>query len=175
MRVDGADGVSDENGTPSAGVKRVRKKPVEVEAMQWPGSATLATLVINWILENGGTARYHEERTIPASWPLPEEHIPESIAIDTLEGQMSASAGDWIIKGVKGEFYPCKPDIFAETYQQPPSLRARITVEWWDSSMNYALESIWTGEDPDLDTDEGRALQKAIEMHAARLAPEEES
>lgn len=94
-----------------------RKLPVEIEAMQWPGSATLATLVINWILENGGTARYHEERTIPASWPLPEEHIPESIAIDTLEGQMSASAGDWIIKGVKGEFYPVKADIFQKTYE----------------------------------------------------------
>ena len=97
--------------------RRVRKLPVEIEAMQWPGGATLATPVINWILENGGTARYHEERTIPASWPLPEEHVPESIAIDTLEGQMSASAGDWIIKGINGEFYPVKADIFQKTYE----------------------------------------------------------
>ncbi len=37
--------------------------------------------------------------------------------INTLEGTMTASAGDWIIKGVKGELYPCKPDIFAETYE----------------------------------------------------------
>ena len=38
------------------------------------------------------------------------------ILINTLEGQMKAAPGDWIIKGVKGEFYPCKPDIFAATY-----------------------------------------------------------
>ena len=37
--------------------------------------------------------------------------------IQTLEGDMTASLGDWIIKGVKGEFYPCKPEIFAETYE----------------------------------------------------------
>ncbi len=98
--------------------RTVRKRPVEVEAMRWPGGAMLATPVINWILENGGTARYHEERTIPASWPLPEEHVPESIAIDTLEGQMNASAGDWIIKGINGEFYPCRDDIFRKTYEE---------------------------------------------------------
>jgi hypothetical protein len=39
------------------------------------------------------------------------------ISIDTLEGRMRADLGDWIIKGVKGEFYPCKPDIFAATYE----------------------------------------------------------
>lgn len=39
------------------------------------------------------------------------------ILIDTLEGQMRADPGDWIIRGVKGEFYPCKPDIFAATYE----------------------------------------------------------
>lgn len=39
------------------------------------------------------------------------------IDIWTLEGEMRADMGDWIIKGIKGEFYPCKPDIFAETYE----------------------------------------------------------
>lgn len=41
----------------------------------------------------------------------------DGIAIITLEGEMKASKGDWIIKGVKGEFYPCKPDIFEATYE----------------------------------------------------------
>jgi len=41
----------------------------------------------------------------------------ESLAIHTLEGVMLTQPGDWIIKGVKGEFYPCKPDIFAATYE----------------------------------------------------------
>lgn len=41
----------------------------------------------------------------------------EGIVIPTLEGEMIASPGDWIIKGIKGEFYPCKPDIFEATYE----------------------------------------------------------
>lgn len=41
-----------------------------------------------------------------------------SVIIHTLEGDMQAVAGDWIIKGVKGEFYPCKPDIFEMTYEK---------------------------------------------------------
>ena len=41
----------------------------------------------------------------------------QKVGIDTLEGVMTASPGDWIIKGVKGEFYPCKPDIFTATYE----------------------------------------------------------
>lgn len=42
---------------------------------------------------------------------------PHSITISTLEGNMKASMGDYIIKGVQGEFYPCKPDIFEQTYE----------------------------------------------------------
>lgn len=47
-----------------------------------------------------------------------DDHAANKILIHTLEGVMTADAGDWIIKGVKGEFYPCKPDIFAETYTE---------------------------------------------------------
>jgi hypothetical protein len=43
--------------------------------------------------------------------------VSDGILINTLEGNMKASIGDWIIKGVKGEFYPCKPDIFEMTYE----------------------------------------------------------
>jgi len=53
------------------------------------------------------------------------EHYPDRgvgnkpiITIQTLEGKMTAELGDWIIKGVKGEFYPCKPDIFEATYEK---------------------------------------------------------
>lgn len=80
-----------------------RKKPVEIQAMNWDGTPEGATPVINWILSNGGTARFSCSQ-------------PHIIAIDTLEGSMHASPGDWIIQGVQGEFYPCKPDIFAATY-----------------------------------------------------------
>lgn len=81
---------------------KFRKKPIVIDAMQWDGTAEGATPVIDWILTTGQhAARYHEEY----------------IAIDTLEGTMRATAGDWIIRGVQGEHYPCKPDIFAATYE----------------------------------------------------------
>ena len=93
--------------------QRFRKKPVEIEAMQFDGTAPGATPIIDWVL-GGGTARFrdcatsHDERLSTC--------VP-GIAIDTLEGTMVALPGDWIIRGVKGEFYPCKPDIFEATYE----------------------------------------------------------
>lgn len=95
---------------------RYRKKPVVIEAMQWDGTAAGATPVIDWVLANGPrAARFvdydgHEEDGV---WV--EE--PDHIAIDTLEGTMRALADDWVIRGVQDEFYPCKPDIFAATYE----------------------------------------------------------
>ena len=93
--------------------QRFRKKPVEVEARQWNGTAYAASPIIDWILREGGTARYScddgcNERGDRGHY----------IAIDTLEGTMRADGGDWIIRGVKGEFYPCKPDIFEATYDR---------------------------------------------------------
>lgn len=84
---------------------KFRKKPVEIEARQWDPGAQSSTRrdIIAWIQGNGGHARYI----------APENRI----AILTLEGPHSASPGDWIIRGVKGEFYPCKPDIFTMTYE----------------------------------------------------------
>ena len=86
-------------------MKRYRKKPVVIEAMQWDGTAEGATPIIDWVLATGQrSARYDDQ------------HEP-CIQIDTLEGTMRASAGDWIIQGVSGEHYPCKPDIFEATYE----------------------------------------------------------
>lgn len=50
-----------------------------------------------------------------------QSHVGGGISISTLEGTMFAEPGDWIIKGVAGEFYPCKPDIFQRTYETEPS------------------------------------------------------
>jgi hypothetical protein len=79
---------------------RFRKKPVVVEAMQTGPDTALD--VLNWIRTNGGTG-----------------NLIQGGALDivTLEGVMRASAGDWVIRGVQGEFYPCKPDIFLGTYE----------------------------------------------------------
>jgi hypothetical protein len=75
---------------------KFRKKPVMIEAVQWTGH--------NW------------DDVVP--WcPMAQEGRGTALVISTLEGDMLANAGDWIIKGVKGEFYPCKPDIFEATYE----------------------------------------------------------
>lgn len=96
---------------------RYRKRPVEIEAVRWDGTAAGATPIINWILSEGSTATYRcsdPDRCVSLEV---EGETPHSLVIHTLEGAMTASPGDWIIRGVQGEFYPCKPDIFAATYE----------------------------------------------------------
>lgn len=78
-------------------IKKFRKKPVIIEAIQWDGKNLLE---INEFIS--GKVKNHESVLI----------------IPTLEGDMYASLNDYIIKGVNGEFYPCKPDIFAKTYEK---------------------------------------------------------
>lgn len=78
---------------------KFRKKPVVVEAIRWDG--TNVDEVLGFILTKGSAIRGSEH----------------GILIETLEGTMRAERGDWIIRGVKGEFYPCKPDIFEATYE----------------------------------------------------------
>lgn len=82
---------------------RYRKKPVVVEARQLVDDLRNHTAIATWITVNGGDV------DVPFAEPC--------LYIETLEGRMRADIGDWIIKGVKGEFYPCKPDIFAATYE----------------------------------------------------------
>jgi hypothetical protein len=101
-------------------------KPPIVARQFKTGTAAEATPLIQWILDNGGTARYHElERRGQTSYrPDDVAIIPEHIAIDTLEGTMRAAVGDWIIQGLQGEFYSCKPDIFANSYEELPDDKA---------------------------------------------------
>jgi hypothetical protein len=83
---------------------KFRKKPVVIDAVHWLGTdesfneacALLDTCDIAYYKLNAGQ---------------------DAIVIPTLEGDMTASIGDWIIKGVNGEPYPCKPDIFEKTYE----------------------------------------------------------
>lgn len=82
---------------------RFRKKPVTIEAREWDGNVSIGHPIPAWIRNRGGQYTYTTE-------------TPQRLAIVTLEGDMIANAGDWIICGVQGEFYPCKPDIFAATY-----------------------------------------------------------
>lgn len=89
--------------------KRYRQKPVEVEAVQFMGGSASAAEIVRWINGNGGNAHYEPVYTDTVDWLL---------RIKTLEGQMHAVPKDYIIRGVRGEFYPCKPDIFLETYYE---------------------------------------------------------
>lgn len=84
---------------------KYRKKPVVIEAVHFSGSSTSIHAIKRWVDGN----EYVQ--------PVVETMDIGSLAIETLEGTMTASPGDWIIKGVHGEFYPCKPDIFAATYE----------------------------------------------------------
>lgn len=95
-------------------VGRFRKKPVEVEVMRLEQDAAS---VVDWITSNGGQCRageYAIQQYGRNEYPFNGRH---SVWITTLEGDMRADPGDYVIKGVKGEFYPCKPDIFDATYE----------------------------------------------------------
>jgi len=82
---------------------KYRKKPVEIEAVQFIDTPERVYEIAEFI---GGDIRVnYEDKDNP--------YIP----IETLEGTMKASVGDYIIKGVKGEYYPCKPDVFTQTYE----------------------------------------------------------
>jgi hypothetical protein len=81
---------------------RFRKKPVVVDAFKWEGPRSLMPV---------------EFRDMDAGIVNPAYLSTPALEIKTLEGYIVASQGDWIIKGIKGEFYPCKPDIFAATYE----------------------------------------------------------
>ena len=89
--------------------KKYRKKPVVIEAIQNDGDIQTITDILDWI--NGGPGA-----TGAGTYELTGKN-QLSIFIDTLEGSMRADVGDYIIRGVNGEFYPCKPDIFAKTYE----------------------------------------------------------
>ena len=84
---------------------RFRKKPVVIEARQFRNDGSSYAL-IHWINEG-----QHAIGRELAQWHN------NNIMVPTLEGQHVASPGDWIIRGVAGEHYPCKPDIFAATYE----------------------------------------------------------
>lgn len=90
---------------------KFRKKPVVIEAVQWNAKMKNFDEVMNFMQEFHGSKLNYENA---------EESAYKSgeLKIQTLEGIMTASDGDWIIKGVNGEFYPCKPDIFEKTYEK---------------------------------------------------------
>lgn len=117
---------------------KYRKKPVVIEAFKFDGRSNTDPTVPQWFADAvvAGAIRAN----------------PDSISIKTLEGEMRGDLGDWIIRGVKGEIYPCKPEIFEATYNAEPegepigvAVPGPVDVhsqEARDSSFERSLESI---------------------------------
>ena len=85
-----------------------RKKPVVIEAMRFFADHLVMAEVARWCGGRIDSEAKPSDRTDVAYW----------LDIPTLEGVMKASPGDYIIRGVQGEFYPCKPEIFEATYER---------------------------------------------------------
>lgn len=88
---------------------KYRKKPVVIEAIQFNG---FNPKQIKDFVGDACTVDYND-----AAYQAGVRGIGVDITIHTLEGDMKVSRGDYVIKGVNGEFYPCKPDIFEKTYE----------------------------------------------------------
>ena len=87
---------------------KYRKKPVVIEAIQWTGDNLKEIIDFTGLHPSAEKWTWEEYEAVVAS---------EGLIIFTLEGKHLASRGDFIIKGVQGEFYPCKPAIFEQTYE----------------------------------------------------------
>lgn len=84
-------------------MSKFRKRPIVVEAVQWIDKDDTNRL-LNWLA-------FYEANI--KGWVFHDTDV----SIPTLEGTMKAMPGDWIIRGVNGEFYPCKPDVFEKSYE----------------------------------------------------------
>lgn len=94
---------------------KYRKRPIEIEAVQWTGDNVDEVLALVPLAKDGEFDLPNDDMYVkPGIGHMPSQG---KLYIPTLEGTMTANLGDWIIRGVKGELYPCKPDIFEQTYE----------------------------------------------------------
>ena len=91
-------------------------KPVEIQAIQWDGTAKIATRIVEWVAFFGGNATY--ECIDPDRCTESHGDSPHAILIDTLEGTMRTLINDYVIKETVDEFYPCKPNVFEAKYDR---------------------------------------------------------
>lgn len=89
---------------------KFRKKPVVIEAWLWTGNRH----------DMPDFLKHHRQMDFPTNCSLDydDDCWDDTATVQTLEGRMRVNKGDWIIKGIKGELYPCKPDIFEATYER---------------------------------------------------------
>ncbi len=133
---------------------KARKKPVVVEAVKWNGNN--AVEIYNFL----------EDLNVESQWEVKTEGknffigfdkgqcVTGTLIIKTLEGNHIANIGDYIIKGIKGEFYPCKPDIFEKTYdivddhcEQEVKKHYKNLKSWIDSNLKCIHDDpVWDEE-----------------------------
>ena len=109
-----------------------RKKPIVISAIQWTGEN-----LVDVIHFTDGRPPNNKSSHAGMMWDQYVDVVrKDGLKIFTMEGKMDASIGDWIIKGVKGEHYPCKPEIFALTYDD-----ASASTDLAQSAVAAALEA----------------------------------
>ena len=119
--------------------KKYKKKPVEIEAIQFVGSSMDAIDVVEWLKKNDyhwlvGDVMDPDSLRIRGEEGKPTQGIwinPDGgwMMIRTMDVDMKVSRGDYIVKDAKGVFYPCKPDVFEQTYAADD--------EGWDEALAY--------------------------------------
>ena len=95
--------------------QQFQKKPVVIEAMNAGHTTSDYHDAYLWVERHVGSFDFYGENAPPTGLSI--DPSDGRMVIRTLEGDMKVTPGDWIIRGVQGEFYPCKPDIFAATYE----------------------------------------------------------
>ena len=119
-------------------IQKYTKKPVTIEAIQW--TEENLDIALAWIPSEVIGLRILGMENSSDSLQWTAEHY-----IKTLEGDMKITEGDYIIKGVKGEFYPCKPNIFYATYDGPTRVLWNHTTGEYDAEYLKQQESIDAG------------------------------
>jgi hypothetical protein len=118
--------------TPMQAPATYRKRPVQVNAIRWTGDNWDAICAFLDVPDNG----HGDEEALRAD----PDRMP--VLIHTLEGDMRAELGDWIVEGVHGEFYPVKPEIFAETYDHAPDHPVGAVIEIIERRRQTEFEGI---------------------------------
>ena len=106
---------------------KYKKKPVVIDAVQWTGENHRE--MFDFLTENA-----FDKESMKVSgehFYIDHNKVEGGLIIKTLEGEHLASIGDFIIRGVKGEYYPCKPDVFEQTYEKVEDIPIWTSNEWW--------------------------------------------
>jgi hypothetical protein len=106
---------------------KYKKKPVVIDAVQWTGENHRE--MFDFLTENAFDAE--AMKVSGEHFYIDHNKVEGGLIIKTLEGEHLASIGDFIIRGVKGEYYPCKPDIFHQTYEKVEDTPIWTSNEWW--------------------------------------------